>query len=311
MARSTAPGTTSDLFERARGYRSLYLMLVPGLLYYAVYRYAPMVGNLIAFKDYSIADGILRSPWAEPRLKHFVYLFSSPYFGQLMRNTLLISFYKLVWGMSVAVTFALMLNEVRGAKYKKAIQTITYLPHFLSWVIVYGIAFAMLGETSGVVNILLRELTGRTVPFLTSPLWFRSMLIASEVWKDTGWAAIIYLAAIAGIDPSLYEAAYIDGAGRFAAMWHITLSCIRTVIVLTLLLRLGRVMDAGFDQIYVMYNVHVLEVSDIIDTWVYRTGLEQLNFSIAAAAGLFKALIALALVATVNRIARSLGEAAW
>ena len=292
-------------------YKVLYLMLIPGLIYYAVYRYGPMAGAIIAFKDFNVMLGIFDSPWADPWYKHFLAFYQSPYFAQVLTNTFLISFYKLAWGMLPGILLAIMLNEVRVQLFKRFVQTITYLPYFFSWVIIYGIALVFLSETSGLVNKWLKEIIGHSIPFLTSTDWFRSILVGSEIWKDTGWNAIIYLAAIAGIDPSLYEAAKADGAGRLRTIWHVTLPGIRSVIILLLILKLGHMLDAGFDQIYIMYNIHVYPVADIVDTWVFRTGLEQLNFSLASAVGLFKSLVGFVLVVIANQIAKRWGEQIW
>lgn len=302
------------LSKRARvlwRYRVLYMMLLPGLIYYALYRYAPMGGALIAFKDYNVLLGMFKSPWADPWYKHFLAFYESPYFGQIITNTFLISFYKLAWGMLPGIGLAVLLNEVKAKTFKRVVQTVTYLPHFLSWVIIYGITLAFLSETSGLVNMWLKDTIGHSIPFLSSTDWFRSILVGSEIWKDTGWSAIIYLAAIAGIDPSLYEAARVDGAGRVRSIWHVTLPGIRSVIILLLILKLGHLLDAGFDQIYIMYNIHVYPVADIIDTWVFRTGLEELNFSLASAVGLFKSVVGFVLVVIANQIAKKWGEQVW
>ncbi len=297
---------------RIRNYQvALVLMLVPGIIYYLVYRYLPMYGVLIAFKDFQIRKGILASPWANPLWKHFQYFFQSPYSGQIIRNTAIISLQKLVVHTVACILLAVLLSEVRNQRFKRLVQTITYLPHFLSWVIVYGILYALLSESSGLINAMLRGMGSSTIPILTNEKIFRGLLVFSDVWKDMGWGAIIYLAAIAGIDPSLYESAEIDGAGRLRRIWHITLAGIRPTILIMLILRMGTVMDAGFDQIYNLYNIQVYSVADIIDTWVYRTGLEQMNFSLATAVGLFKSLISLALLVSVNSFARRWEEALW
>ncbi len=292
-------------------YRVLYLMLLPGLIYYALYRYAPMGGAIIAFKDFNVMRGMFDSPWANPWYKHFKAFYDSPYFAQILRNTFLISFYKLAWGMLPGILLAVMLNEVRVKFARSIVQTVTYLPHFLSWVIIYGISLSLLSETSGLINMWIKDSIGHSIPFLSSTDWFRSILVGTEIWKDTGWSAIIYLAAIAGIDPALYEAARVDGAGRMRSIWHVTLPGIRSVIILLLILKLGHMLDAGFDQIYIMYNIHVYPVADIIDTWVFRTGLEELNFSLASAVGLFKSVIGFVLVVIANSIAKRWGEQVW
>lgn len=292
-------------------YRALYLMLLPGLIYYGIYKYGPMFGTLIAFKDFNVGQGIWKSPWADPWYKHFEYFYHSPYFSMLIENTILISLYKLIWGMPFGIIFAILLNEVRAVAFKRIVQTITYLPHFLSWVIVYGMLLVLLSESTGLVNVWLRDNFGFVIPFLTSTDWFRSLLISSEIWKEFGWSAIIYLAAITGIDPTQYEAARVDGAGRLRAIWHITLPGIRNVIILLFIIRLGNILDAGFDQIYIMYNIQVYPVADILDTYVFRTGLEQFNFSLASAIGLFKSVIGLFLVIFANKLAKRWGGAIW
>ncbi|WP_409347264.1 ABC transporter permease [Paenibacillus sp. MBLB4367] len=286
-------------------------MLLPGVAYYVIFRYIPMYGAVIAFKDYSIVDGILRSPWADPWNKHFLTFFNSPYFSQLLTNTFLISLYKLIFGVVPPIIMALLLNECRIRWFKSLVQTLTYMPHFLSWVIIYGIMLALLSQNSGLVNHWIKDLGGQTIPFLTSTTYFRSLLVGSEIWQNLGWGAIIYLAAMAGIDPTLYEAARVDGASRLRMIWHITLPGIRSVIVLLLILRLGHILDAGFEQIYILYNIQVYPVADIIDTWVFRTGIQQLNFSVASAVGLFKAVIGFVLVIAANRIAKRMGESIW
>ncbi len=292
-------------------HKVLYAFLLPGLIYYVIYRYVPMYGALIAFKDFNVLRGIWGSPWADPWYKHFQYFYDSPYFSQLLANTLLISLYKLLWGMPPGIVLALLLHEVQRKTFKRIVQTITYMPHFLSWVIIYGILLAFLSESSGLVNYWLKSGIGHSIPFLTSPTWFRSILVGSEIWQNLGWSSILYLAAIAGIDPTLYEAARSDGAGRLRMMWHITLPGIRSVIVLLFVLRLGHILDAGFDQIYIMYNIQVYPVADILDTWVFRVGLQQLNFSLGAAVGLFKSLIGVLLVVCANQLAKKWGEGIW
>ncbi|RAV21334.1 ABC transporter permease [Paenibacillus contaminans] len=305
------PAKRQSFWGKVWRYRALYLMLLPGLLYYAVYQYGPMYGVVIAFKDYNVIKGVMNSPWADPWYKHFKAFYDSPYFMQTLSNTFLISVYKLVWGMPPGIILAILLNEVRHSLFKRFVQTVSYLPHFLSMVIVYGLMIALLSQTDGLVNQWVKELTGTTIPFLQSTDWFRTLLVTSGIWQHVGWSAIIYLAAIAGIDPTLYEAARCDGAGRLRMMWHITLPGIRAVILLLLVLRLGHILDAGFEQIYIMYNVHVYPVADIIDTWVFRTGLEQMAFSLATAVGLFKSLIGLVLIIGANRLAKRWGGAIW
>lgn len=292
-------------------YRMYYLMAMPGLVYFLVYKYFPMYGMLIAFKDFSIPDGISASPWADPWYKHFKYFYDSPYFSQLLTNTILISLYKLFWGMAPSILFAILLFECRYLILRRLSQTFSYMPHFLSWVIIYGIGLVFLSESDGLVNRWITELGFSAIPFFTSPDIFRSVLVGLSVWKDLGWEAIIYLAAMTSIAPSLYEAARVDGASRMRMIWHITMPGIRTVVIMLFILKLGHVMDAGFEQVYILYNVTVYPVADILDTWVYRTGLEQLNFSLASAVGVFKSIIGFALVVFTNKLAKRWGENIW
>ncbi|GIQ62405.1 putative multiple-sugar transport system permease YteP [Paenibacillus cisolokensis] len=310
-ARAAPRMSARQLARKLWRFRAFYAMLLPGVVWYVIFKYLPMYGVIIAFKDFNMMDGMLKSPWADPWYKHFEAFYNSPYFSQLLGNTLIISFYKLVFGMAPPILMALLLNEVHVRWFKSVVQTLTYMPHFLSWVIIYGILLALLSQTSGIANRWIEELGGQSIPFLTSTGYFRAILVGSDIWQNLGWGAIIYLAAIAGIDPMLYEAARVDGASRLRMIWHITLPGIRTVIVLLLILRLGHILDAGFDQIYIMYNVQVYPVADILDTWVFRTGLQQLNFSLASAVGLFKSVIGLALVVLSNRLARRWGEGIW
>lgn len=292
-------------------YKSFYIMLAPGLIWFFIYKYLPMYGVIIAFKDYNVMEGITGSNWADPWYKYFQIFFDSPYFYQLLSNTLIISLYKILFGMVPSIVLAIFLNECKTMWFKRWIQTLSYMPHFLSWVIIYGICIAFLSESTGLFNRWLTEGGASSIPFLTSTDWFRSILVGSEAWQSLGWGAIIYLAAIAGINPSLYEAAKVDGANRFHMIWHITLPGIRNVIILLFILKLGHMLDAGFEQVYIMYNVQVYEVADIIDTWVFRTGLEQMNFSLAASVGLFKSAIGLILVIGANQIAKKWGENIW
>lgn len=292
-------------------YWALYLMAIPGLVCFALFSYAPMYGVLLAFKDFSMRKGIMGSPWADPWYKYFKQFFDSPYFVQILRNTLVISIGKLVTVTFSAIFLAIALCEVRSTKFRRVAQTISYLPHFLSWVIVYGILYSMLSETYGVVNNILKSTTGTTVNFLSNSKHFRMLLILTNVWKEAGWSAIIYMAGIMGIDLSLYEAARVDGASRGQLIWHVTLPGIRSVIIMQLLLSIGSILSAGFDQVYVMYNVRVYEVADIIDTWVFRTGLIQWNYSLATAAGLFKSVIGTIMIVGANTLARRWGESMW
>lgn len=292
-------------------FRALYFMMLPGLIWFAIYKYAPMYGLVIAFKDYNLGKGIIGSPWADPWYRYFLEFYNSPYFQQLFTNTALISVYKLFWGTVPSILLAILLYECRHLWLRRVVQTLTYMPHFLSWVIVYGIAVILLSPSSGLINRWLGMIDVGPIAFLTSTEWFRTVLVGSDAWRDLGWGAIIYFAAMMGIDPQLYEAARVDGAGRLRQIWHITLPGIRTVIILLVVLKLGQMLDAGFEHVYVFYNIQVYPVADIIDTWVYRTGLQDLNFSLAAAVGVFKSVIGLVLILVANRVARRWDGQLW
>ncbi len=289
----------------------LYIMLIPGIIYYAIFKYYPIYGVIMAMKDFDFSKGIAGSPWADPWYKYFEIFYNSPYFTQILSNTIIISLLKIAFGFLPPIIMALILNECKTLWYKKFIQTVTYMPHFLSWIIIYGIITALFSESSGIVNKLITDMGGKPLALLVEPNLFRGMLVVSEIWQNIGWGAIIYLASITRVDPSLYEAATIDGCGRFGMIWHITIPGILSVIVMMFILRLGSIMDAGFEQIFVMYNPRVYGVADILDTWVYRTGLEQMNFSLASAVGLFKSVIGFVLVISTNKLARRWGNSVW
>ena len=293
----------------------MYLLLLPGLLFIALFHYLPMYGITLAFRDFQIfADpnpilAIAKSPWVG--LKHLARLFTGFEFPRVLRNTLVISLYKIVLLFPAPILLAILLNEVGSIYYKKVLQTVIYVPHFISWAIVSGIFVTLLGST-GVVNNLIHSLGGHTVAFLTDKRIFRTVLVVSDGWKEVGWSSIIYLAAITGIDPSLYEAAEVDGASKFRRILHITLPGIAPTIVMLLILRVGRVLDAGFEQIFIMYNPMVYEVADIIGTYVYRKGLGQMDFSFGTAVGLFNSVVAFVLVVGSNAVSRAfLGKSIW
>lgn len=295
----------STFMKSVYRHRWLYIMMLPSLAYYAIYKYAPMAGLVIAFQDYNLMDGLRNSPWVG--LKHFRDVFSNQQFFILLRNTLLISFYKIGFGALPDLLLALLLNEVRIRWYKRAVQTAVYFPYFLSWVIVYGMMLMFLSPGTGLVNYFLKDWGFEPISFLTSNDWFRSILVTSEIWKDVGIGSVIYMAAMAGIDPQQYEAAIMDGAGRWKRMWHITLPGIRNVFVLLLILKMGSILDAGFGQIYVLYNSLVYETADIIDTWVFRRGLEQMQYGYAAAVGMFKSVVGLIMILGANQLAKRFG----
>ncbi len=283
-------------------HRSLYLMLLPGLLYFIVFRYGPLWYTQIAFKDFNPILGVEGSPWVG--FKYILEFFNSYYFSQLMTNTLIISLAKLIFGLPLAIMLAIALSETRLRFLRSSVQTITYLPHFLSWIVMAGVLLALFSPSEGLVNKGMGLVGQDPIAFLTNPNYFVGILVGSDVWKETGWSAILYLAALMSIDPSLYEAAAMDGATRWQRIWHISLPGMLNVIVLVTLLRLGGILDAGFTQVFALYSLPVYSVSDIIDTWVYRQGIQNFQLSVAAAVGLFKGVIGLILVVVANRIAR-------
>ncbi|OCT15709.1 polysaccharide ABC transporter ATP-binding protein [Paenibacillus pectinilyticus] len=292
----------SMFWRRIRNYRILYLLLLPELIYFVIFKYIPMFGILIAFKNYNIGLGFWDSPWVG--FRNFSNFIHGVYFWDIMSNTISISLYKLFFGFWAPIILALLLNEVTVGWFKRSVQTITYLPHFISWVIVYGLLVALLAPGNGFINLLMKEYGNNPISFLTESSWIRPIIVSSDIWKEVGFGAILYLAALAGVEPSLYEAARMDGAGKWRQLWHITLPGIRNVIIILLIIRLSTVLDAGFDQIFILSNSFNAEKSDIIDTWVYRQGLEQMQFGLATAVGLFKSVIAFILVISANQIAK-------
>lgn len=282
--------------------RFMYLLMAPTLIYFVIFKYGPLWNAQIAFKDFMPLLGVWGSPWVG--LKHFETFVNSFYFDQLMFNTIFFSLAKLVLGLPIAVILALMLHEVMLKRFRTIVQTVVYLPHFLSWVIMFGILLMLLSPNNGLINNIIKSFGGQPIAFLTSPQWFRFVVVLSDIWKETGWSTIIYLAALLSISPHLYEAATVDGANHFQRIWHISLPGIMPVIVMVTLLRLGNILDAGFNQIFVLYSVPVYSVGDIIDTWVYRQGILQFQFSLATAVGLFKGVIGLALILMANKLAK-------
>jgi putative aldouronate transport system permease protein len=284
----------------------LYLLALPGLVFFLIFKYIPMFGIVVAFQNYSPIRGIAHSPWVG--FEHFQRFFSNPDFLLLFRNTMGISLMNLVFFFPLPIIVSVFLNELRSEKYKKVIQTVVYMPHFMSWVIISGLTFLLFATGEGLLNKILTSLGIEGVDVLTNPHLFWIMVTLQSIWKEAGWGTIIFLAAIAGVDPQLYEAARMDGAGRFRQIWHVTLPAIRSVIVVMLILRLGHIMDVGFEQILLMYNGAVSEVAEVFDTYVYRVGVQQAQFSYSTAAGLFKSVVGLLLVVISNKLAKKFGE---
>ncbi|NLG24320.1 MAG: sugar ABC transporter permease [Clostridiales bacterium] len=302
-------GTKSRRRANIKKYLPIYLIVLPSLLYFFVFHYVPMAGLVIAFKKVSPfqgLDGVFTAPWVG--LTYFKKFFNSYYFGNLMSNTIVISLKKLLWGFPAPVLLALLLNELRNEKFKRVVQTVSYLQHFVSMVVLAGLVNTLLTTNGGVVNQLIAALGGEPIYFLGQPAYFHGVLVVSGIWKEAGWGTIIYLAAISGIDPALYEAAIVDGAGRLRRMWHITIPGISSIVVIMLILNVGRILNAGFEQILLLYSPPVYSVADIIDTYVYREGIVNLQYSFTTAVGLFKSVAALILVVSANLVANRLGE---
>lgn len=284
----------------------LYLLALPGLLYFLIFKYVPMWGVLISFQDYSPYQGMRGSPWVG--FEHFQRFFANPDFFILFRNTMAINLLSLVFFFPLPILLSVMLNEVNQMAYKKIIQSVIYLPHFLSWVIIVGISFLLLSTGDGLINKMLVSLGLEKIDFLTNKNFFWGLLTLQSIWKDAGWGTILFLASMAGIDPQQYEAAKIDGASRFRQIWHVTLPGIRAVIVILLILRIGHIMDVGFEQVFLMMNGAVSDVADVFDTYVYRLGVKQGQFSFSTAVGLFKSVVGLLLVIGANKLAKKFGE---
>jgi putative aldouronate transport system permease protein len=296
----------SSNIKRIKRDKWLYLLMVPGLLYYITFKFAPMYGVIIAFQDYSPFVGMLHSPFVG--LKHFKELFSNPDFLKLFKNTLTLSFLSIAFAFPAPIIIALMLNEIRKEMYKKFVQTLVYIPHFVSMVIVASITYVLFNTEGGPINNTLLSLTGSKINFLGDPNWFRPLIIIQTVWKECGWGTIIFLAALSGVDVQLYEAAVVDGAGRLRQLWHITLPAIRSTIVVMLILRMGTVLSNGFEQILLMQNSLNRDVSDVFDVYVYTLGVTKGSFSYSTAVGLFKSVISLILILSTDKIAKKCGE---
>lgn len=286
--------------------RYLYLLGLPGALFFIIFKFAPMWGVVISFQNFSPFAGITGSEWVG--FEHFQRFFTNPDFMLLFRNTMAINLLNLVLFFPLPIILSLLLNELRSVVYQRVIQSIVYMPHFLSWVIISGLTFLMFAKGEGLVNKMLEGLGLARIDFLTNPDTFWGMLTLQSIWKECGWGTILFLAAMASIDPGVYEAAKIDGAGRLRQMWHITLPAIRNVIITLLILRLGHMLDVGFEQVFLMYNGAVSHVAEVFDTYVYRVGIQQGEFSYSTAAGLFKSIVGLILVVVANWISKKMGE---
>jgi putative aldouronate transport system permease protein len=284
----------------------LYLMILIPMIAVIIFNYVPMAGLIIAFKDYDVISGFADSPWIG--FDAFQEVFKSKEFYQVLRNTLMLNIMDFIIGFPAPIILAIMLNEVRVKWFKKISQTLLYMPYFLSWIIIAGIMYQLLSPNTGLVNIIIRALGGTTVPFLTEKWHWLFTYNIVGVWQSAGWGTIIYLAAITGISAELYEAAVVDGAGRFRKIWHITLPGIRSTIVVMLIITVGRIIGIGFDRPFAIGNPIVREFSDVISTYVYRIGIQSLRFNVATAVGLFQSVVGLILVLVTDTISKKLGE---
>ena len=286
--------------------RYLFIALLPALIYYIIFHYGPMYGLTIAFKDFNFSKGIMGSEWVG--FKNFAMFLSTRDFRTVLSNTLIISLMQLIIGFPIPILFALLLNEVRSKTYKRVIQTISYMPHFFSWVVLAGIFIEILSPSRGLVNVILTNLGLEPIHFMADKGWFRWVLVFSSIWKEMGWNSIIYLAALTGIDASLYEAASIDGASKMKQMYYVTIPSIMPIVSMMLIMSIGKLLNDNFDQIMNMYNPAVYSVSDVISTYVYRMGLVDFKYSFATAVDVFKNIISFMLVILANSVAKKVGD---
>lgn len=299
-AKAGAGGSAAQLWR----HRGLLILLLPCLGFFLLFHYVPMIGLVVAFKDFVMSEGILRSPWVG--LENFARLFASEDFPRALRNTLVISLLRLGFGFGAPILLALLLNDLRISWFKRGVQTLTYLPYFLSWVILGGVFLMILGG-EGPLNSLVRAAGRNPINFLSDDLWFIGVLVATGIWQGAGYGAVIYLAALSGINPDLYESASIDGAGRWKQALHISVPCLMPTMVVLFILNLGQILNAGFDQVYNLYNPMVYDVADIIDTYVLRR-LISMDYGLATAAGMFKSVVGLVLVVSANWAARKVSK---
>lgn len=299
------PGIWNGIKKDFKKNKFLILMALPVFVWYFIFRYLPMYGVIIAFKDFSPMKGIIGSEWVG--LKHFFSFFSSYYAWRVIRNTLLISFYHLIFGFPAPIILALLLNEVRNTVFKKVVQTVTYLPHFISLVVICGMIVDFTSK-NGLVSYIISLFGGERVSLLLYPQYFRTIYISTGIWQSVGWGSIIYLAALSGIDQELYDATAIDGAGRWKQFLHVTLPGIAPTIVILLILNIGRIMSEGYEKVILLYSPNIYETADIISSFTYRRGLVESNYSFATAVGLFNSVINLTLILTANKISSKLNE---
>lgn len=301
MSQTSAAAVKKQKRRMGTEEKALHLMILPGMIILAIFVFAPLVGSMMAFENYVPAKGLLGSKWVG--LENFKFIFSLPDSRQVFFNTLIIAFAKLILNIIVPVTFAVLLNEIRAKFFKKTFQTIVYLPHFLSWVVLATVITNMF-SLEGPFNAVIQAFGGSPIQFLADNHWFRKVIVGTDVWKEFGYNSVVYLAALTSIDPGLYEAASIDGANRWKQTIHITLPALMPTMVLMTALNLGNILNAGFDQIFNLYNPIVYETADIIDTYVYRIGMVERQYSIGATVGLLKSVISFILILSANKCAK-------
>lgn len=297
---------TNKKLEHILKRKQLYIMLIPFLLYYIFFLYRPLIGLQIAFKDYSLFKGMAESEWIG--FDHFIEFFSGPYFFRLLKNTFLINLYGLIIGFPIPIILALMLNELKNLRLKKFVQTATYLPHFISAVVVAGIVTNLLAPGSGLFNVIIEKLGGEKIYFLTKPEYFRSIFTGMNIWKSSGYGAIVYMAALSGVDVNLYEAARIDGASKWKQLINVTIPAIMPTIIIMLILRLGAMLSVGFESIILLYQPSTYKTADVISSYVYRVGLTDSRYDFATAIGIFNSLVSLVLIWLSNMFSRRFSE---
>lgn len=303
--RTRAKSFVTEITADIKRHFCIYLLALPVIAFYILFHYIPMYGALIAFQDYIPAKGMLESAWVGA--KHFISFFQDPYFFRILKNTLSISLLSILFGFPAPIIFALLLNEVRSSAFKRTVQTLTYLPHFISTMVICGMIATFVGR-NGFINDIIAALGGERSNLLARPEMFRPVYILSDIWQGIGWGSIIYLSALAGIDPELYEAAEMDGASKIKQIWHVTLPCILPTIVIMLILRMGSLLSVGYEKIILLYNSMTYETADVISSYVYRRGLQEANYSYSAAVGLFNSFVNFFVIFVSNSISRRVGE---
>ena len=304
MSNSVKKNSISQILRKQK---YLYMLFLPGAIYFILFKYIPMFGIVIAFQNYDIFDGFLHSKWVG--LKNFTSFFSGPSFWQLIRNTLLLNIYLIICGFPIPIILSLLLNEVKNNKYKRFVQTVSYLPHFISSVVIVGIVSDFLSPSTGPIAHIINSITGNSnILYMAEPKWFRPIYIITDIWRSMGWGTIIYLAALSGVDPQLYDAGFVDGANRFQRIVHITIPSIIPTIIVVLILRMGSILSVGFETVFLMQNALNTNTSEVISTFVYKRGIVNGNYSFGTAVDVFNSLIGLIMIITVNKICSKLTE---